>query len=148
MADDNNKTPTDIFNARELNDIALKHLDSLFAKTGSQPHISADGLCQAMEAVRQILLIEATEARARRHFADRPQRELLAEFMQRQSEGTLSFPLVGYTSGTEPWLGAWQLALDELETTPPPLPTFSRDAIAEWLDLRKRELTRSRQFVC
>ncbi len=145
---DDNKTLTDIFNARELNGIALEQLDSLFARTRSQLHISADGLCQAIEAVRQILLIEATEARARRHFADRPQRELLANLCQRHNDGTLSFPLVGYTSGTEPWLSAWQLALDELETTPPPLPTFSRDAIAEWLDLRKRELTRSKQFMC
>ncbi len=75
----------------------------------------------------------ATEERAAREWIIHDENALRALFRRYELEQKFDIPVDDCDLADEPWAMALQLGYESVVAQPPPLPTFSRQAIEDWL---------------
>ena len=119
-----------------LNELGLACLETLRRDARARQQ-SVEHYLHGLWEIWRTLRDEAIAARANRIWALHDEAVLHTEFERRAAAGGFSVEWADAEAGQEAWWAAWQLAIEDVEVHPPPLPTFSRASIKTWLESRQ-----------
>ncbi len=116
-----------------LNDVARACLDRLRERAKPRERDNAGYYLLELDRLWYDLRNTAIEERANRLWIIYDDDALHAIFLRYEREQKFDIPIDDCAVEDEPWEMALQLGYESTVACPPPLPTFSRRAIEDWL---------------